>query len=55
MFFSVFTKNLNWAILTKNLVTFKRWNGIKDLKRGLGQFADLSEGGGLGEEDVVVF
>ena len=26
------TKNLNWKILTKNLVTFKRWNGVKDEK-----------------------
>ena len=25
-FFSLF---LNWEILTKNLVTFKRWDGIK--------------------------
>ena len=25
MFFSVITKNLNWEILTKNLVNFKRW------------------------------
>ena len=24
IFFSVLTKNLNWEILTKNLVTFKR-------------------------------
>ena len=24
MFFSVITKNLNWEILTKSLVTFKR-------------------------------
>ena len=24
MFFSVITKNLNWEILTKNLVTFER-------------------------------
>ena len=30
MFFSVVTKNLNWEILTKNLVSFKRWDGIKD-------------------------
>ena len=30
MFFSVMTKNLNWEILTKNLVTFKRWDGDKD-------------------------
>ena len=27
------TKNLNWKILTKNLVTFKRWYGVKDVKR----------------------
>ena len=26
------TKNLNWEILTKNLFTFKRWDGIKDEK-----------------------
>ena len=30
MFFFVITKNLNWEILTKNLVTFKRWDGGKD-------------------------
>ena len=30
MFFSVITRNLNWEILTKNLVTFKRWDGVKD-------------------------
>ena len=28
------TKNLNWEILTKNLVTFKRWDGVKDEKKG---------------------
>ena len=32
MFFSVMTKNLNWDILTKNLVTFKKWDGVKDEK-----------------------
>ena len=32
MFFSIITKNLNWEILTKNLVTFKRWNVFKDEK-----------------------
>ena len=32
MFFSVLTKNLNWQILTKTLVTFKRVYGIKDEK-----------------------
>ena len=58
MFFSVITKNLNWKILTKNLVTFKRWDGVKDEKfltihwknlifmgRVIGQFADLTGGG----------
>ena len=28
-FFSVITKNLNWEILTKNLVTFRRWDWVK--------------------------
>ena len=32
MFLSVITKNLNWDILTKNLLTFKRWDGAKDEK-----------------------
>ena len=32
MFLSLITKNVNWEILTKNLVTFKRWDGIKDGK-----------------------
>ena len=30
--FSVLTKNLNWEILTKDLVTFKRWDVVKDEK-----------------------
>ena len=25
-------KNLNWEILTKNLVNFKKWEGVKDEK-----------------------
>ena len=29
MFFSVTTKNSNRENLTKNLVTFKRWDGVK--------------------------
>ena len=32
MFFFVITKNLNWKILTKNLVACKRWDGVKDEK-----------------------
>ena len=30
MFFSAIAKNLDWGILTKNLVTFKRWDGFKE-------------------------
>ena len=29
-FFSVITENLNWKILTENVVTFKRWDGAKN-------------------------
>ena len=29
MFFSVITNNLNREILTKNIVTFKGWDGLK--------------------------
>ena len=32
MFFSVITNSLNWEISTKNLVTFKRWEEVKDAK-----------------------
>ena len=28
MFFSVITKNLNWEVFIKNLVTFKRLDGV---------------------------
>ena len=30
MLFYVITKNLNWENVTKNLATFKRWDGVKD-------------------------
>ena len=32
MFFSVTPKNLNWEILTKNLVAFEIWDVVKDEK-----------------------
>ena len=32
MFFYVITKNSNWEILTKNVVTFKRYDGVSDEK-----------------------
>ena len=34
MFFSFITKNSNWEIITKNLVTFKRSDDVKDKKLG---------------------
>ena len=30
MYLSLITKNFIWEISTKNLVTFKRWDGVKD-------------------------
>ena len=30
MLLSFITKSLNWEIFTKNLVTFKIWDGSKD-------------------------
>ena len=30
--FLCMTKNLNWKISTKNLVIFKRWDGVNDKK-----------------------
>ena len=32
MLYSVITKNLNWEVLTKNLVTFKKQDEVKDEK-----------------------
>ena len=32
MFLSLITKNLNWEIVTRNLVTYKRWDGVKHEK-----------------------
>ena len=32
MLCSVITKNFNWEILTRNLVTFKRYDGVNDKK-----------------------
>ena len=30
IFFSFIIKNSKWEILTKNIATFKRWDGVKD-------------------------
>ena len=32
MFFFFISKKLNWEVFTKNLVTFKKWDGVKDEK-----------------------
>ena len=32
IFLPLITKNLNWEILTKNLVTFEGWDWVKDEK-----------------------
>ena len=32
IYFSVIAKNLNWQVLTKNLVSFNRWDGVTDQK-----------------------
>ena len=68
IFFSAITKNSNWDILAKNLVTFKRQDGVKDenlfgvgwrgvhKKQGeLGQFVNLREGLGKKEGWVGCF
>ena len=36
MLFSVITKNLNWEILTKNLLTFKKWDKVRNEKFNMG-------------------
>ena len=46
MFFSVITKNLNWEILSKNLVTFKRWEG--------GSLKNLIFRGGTGSQKTNI-
>ena len=48
MFFSVITKTLNWEILTKNLITFKKCDGVKDEKFYGGSLKDpiFKTGGG---------
>ena len=52
MFFSVMTKNFNWEISTKNLVSFKWWDEVNDkFFLILWEFTEKSDffGGGGGE------
>ena len=56
-FFSVITNNLNWEILNKNSVTFKRWDGVKDQRfwycRGFTEKSDIGgEWGGVPEKPI---
>ena len=57
MFFSVITKNLDWETLTKNSVTFKRWDRVKDEKiqyyRG-SLNNPIFKGGGLTKNQYIV-
>ena len=53
MFFSVLTKNLNWEMLTKNLVTFKRWVGGIAEKGSFWTVCRFKGKGGLGKEEGV--
>ena len=51
MFFFILTNNLNWEVLTINLVTFKRWDGIRVFQiavRGGGKFPSV------GGESVIL-
>ena len=58
MFCSVITKNSNWEILTKNIVTFKRQYGVKDEKL-FGGFTEKSNfffwGGGEGIHEKPIW
>lgn len=51
MFFSV----LNWEILTKNFVTFKRWVGEIAEKGGFWTVCRFKGKGGLGKEEGACF
>ena len=56
MFFSYISKNLNWEILTENLVTFKRWDGAKHEKILISwRFREKFDGagGGVGHEKPI--
>ena len=47
------TTNLNWKVVTKKLVTFKRWNRAKDWKLEYYSVSlknSIFSGGGGGEE-----
>ena len=43
MFFFVITKNLNWELLSKNLVTFILWVGLSMKNLILWGFTEKSE------------
>ena len=49
MFFSAITKNLNQENLSKTLVAFKRWNGVKNetflILRGYTEKSNFQWGG----------
>ena len=54
MFFFIIIKNLNWEISTKNLVTFKRWDEVKDEKLYYGSsLKNPIVGWGRGQEKPI--
>ena len=44
----------NWEILSKNLVTFKRWDGFKDEKRDHYEKLDFYRGGVMKNQHIGV-
>ena len=46
MFFSVKTTNLYWEIFTKNLVAFKRWDGLRMILWGFTEKSHFQGEGG---------
>ena len=52
MFFSILPKNLNLEILIKNLVTFKRRNGIKDENFNMGVYWKIQFLGGSSKKPI---
>ena len=52
MFFSITTKNSNWEIITKNVATFKRQDGVNDEFPQQRGGNCLKKGGGLGSVQI---
>ena len=51
--FIAITKNLNFQVLTKNLVTFKRYDGVKDEKFWYYGSLPIFRGGGGSNKQYI--